>query len=488
MADTALTLSAPHRKSVDTVVRSEADLAELHPTVREALIENKAEGLLLAVRARWVSLAIIGVVMPILYSDVAMFYYHAWLVVFALIGWAQLQVGRVGRSRLELGLIWLDLLCICIVITVPNPLRTDTWPTAYQYELSHFDYYYIFLAAGVLAYSWRTLAMFANSTIVIWLCGVAAVATFGSVDPTITAQLTTLFQDNPRILNSIDPNSVYWPDRIAELVVFVLVAGILAINGRRTTQLIYRQAEAARERANLARYFAPSIVNDMAARDTPLGEAREQIVTVMFVDIVGFTHQAETLTPQQTVDLLRTFHQELEAVIFNHRGTLDKFLGDGLMVTFGTPEPTANDAENALKCGLDILHAIEAWNVARSGQGQGPVTVSVGIHTGTVTIGDIGSERRMEYAVLGDTVNVASRLEAMTRELNVALIASDSSVQAAREQRPASAHTASGAISSKLSGSGSGTDQPSWLGRYQSSGSHSIRGRDRPINLWVVNQ
>lgn len=462
---------SPPQEGADRRVLTEADLAHLHPTVREALVENKNNGLLLAVRARWVSLAVMGIVLPVLYPHYSMFYYHAWLVVFAVIGWAQLRVGRVGRSRLELSLIILDLLCVCIVMTVPNPFRDEMLPTAYQFELSSFQFFYIFLAAGVLAYSWRTLAMFANLTTLLWLSAVGIIAVFGVTDPSLTTGLNALFADYPLVLDTSDPNKVYWPDRIREVILFILVAGILALNGRRTTNLIYRQAEAARERANLARYFAPSLVDDMAAKDEPLGQAREQQVSVMFVDIVGFTHQAEALSPQATIELLRAFHERLEAVIFEHGGTLDKFLGDGLMVTFGTPQPSDQDARNALLCGLRILDSIETWNRMRERAGDAPIRVSIGVHSGLVTIGDIGSERRMEYAVLGDAVNVASRLEAMTRDLKVSLVASDTVMQAALASQERASQSA-----------GHASD----LSAFKARGRYPIRGREQDLSLWVV--
>ena len=201
----------------------------------------------------------------------------------------------------------------------------------------------------------------------------------------------------------------------------------------------------------------------MAERDQPLGEVRSAHVATMFVDIVGFTPLAERLSPDETVALLREYHGRLANAVFAHQGTLDKFLGDGLMATFGTPEPGPDDAVNAIRCARAILEEMAAWNASRETAGDPPVRVSIGLHFGLVVLGDIGSEHRLEYAVLGDTVNVASRLENLTRELGVRMVISDALVAAARN--------------------GAGTDGA--LDGLEQSGERQLRGRNEPITVWT---
>ena len=175
---------------------------------------------------------------------------------------------------------------------------------------------------------------------------------------------------------------------------------------------------------------------------------------------------AERRTPEEVVSLLRQFHARLEAAVFEHQGTLDKFLGDGLMATFGTPEPGPHDAGNALRCGRAILAEIDRWNLERTKAGEDPIRVSVGLHFGPVVLGDLGSERRLEYAVLGDTVNVASRLEALTRNLGVSMAVSDDLVTAIRHD------------------AGAGDDAV--LSDLRDSGQQRLRGRDEAIGVWTV--
>ena len=299
----------------------------------------------------------------------------------------------------------------------------------------------------------------------LWLGALALIALFGTELPELSEKAAVAFAGYQRILDVIDPNDPGIPERIQEVVIFLIVAGTLAVNGYRNNRVIIQQANIARERANLARHFPPNIVDQMAERDQPLGAVRSQEVAVMFVDIVGFTRMAAQQSPEDVVALLRQFHARLEARVFEHHGTLDKFLGDGLMATFGTPESGPRDAVNALRCGRAMLADIEEWNATRIDAGAEPVKVSIGLHFGSVVLGDIGSERRLEYAVLGDTVNVASRLEVLTRNLGVGMVTSDDLVTAVR-------HDADAEGIELLSG-------------LENAGIQHLRGRDEPINAWT---
>ncbi len=443
------------------------DLARASQHVREALKANKRAGLLLAVRARWAALAVIALLIPYLNFTWEALYYELSLVGFALIGWAQLRSGEVAQSRRELLLIFCDLALLTFVMVVPNPLQNCPCPTAFQYELSEFGYFYVFLASATMAYSWRTLIAFGTWTAILWLSALALVVLFGTEVPELSEKLAIAYVGFERMLNFVDPNDPRITARVQEVVIFLIVAGILALNGRRTNQLIIRQAEAARERANLARHFPPTIVDQMAEQDQPLGAVRSQSVVVMFVDIVGFTRLAERQSPEDIVALLREFHGRMENAVFNQHGTLDKFLGDGLMATFGTPNPGADDVGNAVRCARSMLADNDLWNRERRDAGAEPIEISIGLHYGTVVLGDIGSARRLEYAVLGDTVNVASRLEALTRTLGVRVAMSDALVGAVRDD--------------------AGADNEALLADLDNGGPQNLHGRDEPIAVWTLS-
>ena len=205
---------------------------------------------------------------------------------------------------------------------------------------------------------------------------------------------------------------------------------------RRFNALVLSQAEVARERANLARYFSPNVVEQLSHNDEPLKQVQTHDVAVMFVDIVGFTGYASGRDPKEVIATLRAFHARMEAAVFDHGGTLDKYLGDGLMATFGTPMAGPNDAVDALAAARAMLNSIDAWNAERRANGQEEISASIGLDFGPVVLGDIGANR-LEFAVIGNTVNMASRIEAMTRTLGAHIAASDTLInRAAAETSP----------------------------------------------------
>jgi len=231
----------------------------------------------------------------------------------------------------------------------------------------------------------------------------------------------------------ISPNSIVFGARIQEIVVFMIVAVTLAVAVRRGNDLLIRHAAVERERGNLARYFSPNVVEQLSKNDEPLKQVRTQNVAVLFVDIIGFTAFADARTPEEVVRTLREFHALMEQEVFRHSGTLDKYLGDGLMATFGTPFTGEVDASNALRCAQAMMAAADRWSGEREAAGEAPIRVSFGLHYGPVVLGDIGLTC-LEFAVIGSTVNAASRLETLTRTLDCALVVSDDLIKRAKAE------------------------------------------------------
>jgi class 3 adenylate cyclase len=205
------------------------------------------------------------------------------------------------------------------------------------------------------------------------------------------------------------------------------------------------------------------LVEELSKNDEPLKQVRTQNVAVLFVDIVGFTAFADTRTPEEVVRTLREFHALMEQEVFRHSGTLDKYLGDGLMATFGTPFAGKDDASNALRCAQAMMAAADRWNGERKAAGEAPIRVSFGLHYGPVVLGDIGLTC-LEFAVIGSTVNAASRLEALTRTLDCALVVSDDLVRRAKAEI----------------GSADAVFQP-----LKAQAPQAIRGLEHPIAIWT---
>jgi len=413
---------------------AEAQQVERNPHLAEALEIEKMEGQRIATWARTAALAVVAVLLIFINPRMEMLFYEGVLVLFVLIGFAQLRAARVGQSAAELALIFADLLLLTLMFVLPNPFESDLWPSAIRYHFKGFDYFYIFLASATLAYSWRTVLSIGLWVGIIWLGGALGVYLFGITYPDLSVRMRQAMDGYERVFLILDPNSVNFTFRIQEITIFIVVCAILALKSQRSRQLLIRQAELAAERANLSRYFPPTMVEELARRNEPMGRVRSQDVAVLFADIVGFTRYAESHPPDDVIALLRAVHAALEEVVFSHGGTLDKFMGDGLMASFGTPNASPSDAANAIAAAFAMQDTIERINAARTGKGLEAIRLSVGVHFGSVILGDIGNARRMEFATLGDTVNVAARLEAATRSLSCGIVLSQSAMEAVTDR------------------------------------------------------
>jgi adenylate cyclase len=428
-----------------------------------ALERSKQEGLLLAVRARWIALAIVAVMLPFLNPNWDVLYYIFLIGLFALIGWAQLRFGAVGVSRVELFLMFCDLFLMTAICVLPNPINPHDWPAAVSFRFGNFIYFFVFLAGATLAYSWRTIVAMGTWTTGLWIVGVFWVYMQPATHLELTEALRKATGSDLRLFYLFDPNNANFGNRAQEIIVFFIVACTLAIAARRANKLLVSHAEVERERTNLARYFSPNVAAELAINDEPLKQVRTQNVAVLFVDIIGFTEFADGKSPEAVITTLREFHGQMEGLVFHHSGTLDKYLGDGLMATFGTPFSGDRDALNALRCTSDMIVTLDTWNEKRRSAGEPVIQASFGLHFGPVVLGDIGANR-LEFAVIGSTVNVASRLEAMTRQMDCVLVASSQLINQARMEQ--------GSSESDFTHLSDGGDQ-------------TVRGIEHPIPVWT---
>lgn len=432
-----------------------------------AALENaKQEGLVLAVRARWIALLIIAIMLPVLNPNWEVVYYIILLGLFALIGWAQLKVGKAGVSLLELSLMFCDLTLLTIVAVVPNPMSEVHWPPAMQYRTDTFIYFFVILAGATLSYSsWRTILSMGTWTVVLWFLSFLWIYFQANAFPGLSESIRHAVGTDDRLFALLDPASPIWTLRLQEAVVFAIVAFTLAIASRRSNELLMRHVAVERERTNLARYFSPNVVQELSKNDEPLKQVRTQHVAVLFADIIGFTAYADGQSPEDVIQTLRVFHGRMEQEVFRYSGTLDKYLGDGLMATFGTPFSGERDAMNAVRCAQAMIDTVAKLNEERGLAGDTKLNVGFGLHYGPVVLGDIGINR-LEFAVIGSTVNAASRLESLTRSLNCSLVASEDVVRRAKIEEPGSIEL---------------------FEKFVERSPQSIRGIEQPIPIWTYH-
>ena len=198
-----------------------------------------------------------------------------------------------------------------------------------------------------------------------------------------------------------------------ETIVNVSAAPRIDINGNAEGLVIAIEdiSDVSKVKNTFKRYVSKQVVDNLLEDETKLnlgGEERE--VTILFTDIRGFTSMSENMEPEQVVMTLNEYFSEMIDIVFKHNGTLDKIIGDELMVVFGAPLAADDDTERALNTAVEMQNKIKELNDIRKKRGEDPVLVGAGINKGFVVSGNIGSRDMMDYTVIGDTVNLGSRL------------------------------------------------------------------------------
>jgi adenylate cyclase len=246
-----------------------------------------------------------------------------------------------------------------------------------------------------------------------------------------------------------DETIFYHLSRSVILLLGGIVAGIVALSLRRQFESSVAAAQARDRITNLfGQHVSPAVVERLLDAEL-VSETRS--VCILFLDIRGFTAMTRTRPADETVALLNDFFAEMVAIVDRHHGIINKFLGDGFLALFGAPLADPKAAMNALASGHAMLAAVDRWNVARPAQAM---RVGIGIHIGDAVTGTVGSPQRKEYTVIGDAVNLAARLEQLTKETGARLLVSDSLRDAAMVD--------------------SATDL----------GPMAIRGYDEPVRVW----
>ena len=190
-----------------------------------------------------------------------------------------------------------------------------------------------------------------------------------------------------------------------------------------------QMTEEASAKQMLERYLPPQLVKELQRSKASLVPGgRRQFVTMLFADIRGFTRISETLSPEQVVEVLNDYLSTMTDVIFAHEGTIDKFIGDAVMTIFGSPVSRPDDVVRAFRAAQGMILALDEFN-ARHPELPSPIAIGVGLHAGEVIAGNIGSAKRLDYTVIGDNVNLTSRIEALTKHYGCRILASSAVIE-----------------------------------------------------------
>lgn len=218
---------------------------------------------------------------------------------------------------------------------------------------------------------------------------------------------------------------------------FVVPAGTLVANYAAiiSFRMVFEEREKRKVRRTFERYVSPGVIALMEKDPKKYfktgGESKE--LTVMFSDIRSFTTISEGLTPDELVRLLNEYLGEMTDILFRRWGTLDKYIGDAIMGFWGSPFPQDDHAIRACACALDMRARLRELNLKWEAEGRKPLAVGVGLNTGQVNVGNMGSSKRFAWTVMGDNVNLASRLEGTTKEYQVQSVVSESTYRAAKD-------------------------------------------------------
>ena len=246
------------------------------------------------------------------------------------------------------------------------------------------------------------------------------------------------------------------------VTMMALIALVLAEWNRATVEdgmAAVQHGEKARSR--LGAYLSPEIAREVMELTSNPQRRTQHLAAVLFSDLRGFTQQGEVLPPAQLIAELNAYFEVMVAAVQAHGGVVDKFMGDALMAVFGVPHPTDDSGARAVRAALAMEQTLREHNRARASQGLQPLRHGIGVHFGPVVAGDVGSAARRQYTVIGDTVNVAARIEALTKQFGCSLLLSSDVV----DQLPA--------------------DDP-LRARLQRLGEVDIRGRVGQVALWTL--
>ena len=221
-----------------------------------------------------------------------------------------------------------------------------------------------------------------------------------------------------------------------KIIAILTVTAILALALKRGRKLLVDAVAESTAARDLSRFFDESVASQIRGADHEIaaGEGIKRTAAVLNVDIRGFTPLAAGMDPSEVMGLLADYQARIVPVIQRNNGTIDKFLGDGIMATFGATAESATYAADSLRATDEIIEAVDAWDRERRAGGLDPVVVNVSVASGPLVFGAVGGQNRLEYTVIGAAVNLSAKLEKHNKALSARAVTTADSLQLALAQ------------------------------------------------------
>jgi adenylate cyclase len=296
-------------------------------------------------------------------------------------------------------------------------------PAAFYLKAPTFTYFFIFIALRTLSFSPGYVLLAGGTAVIGWMVLIGyALAAPGGTD--LVTRDYVEYMTSAKILIG---------GEVDKIVSLLLVSALLALGVARSRQLLESAIIENAVSSQLVRFFSPEVAEQLIRADELLrpGEGRSREAAAMFVDLRGFTKLTAQLDPHELIALLGEYQRLAVPIIQEHRGSIITYLGDGIMVAFGATRPSATYAADALRCAETLLEAVGRWTESRCARGDCVPEMGLGLDAGPVICGAIGEEGRLEYAVIGDPVNRAAKLQGHTKVEGVRALTTEQTLERA---------------------------------------------------------
>jgi len=397
--------------------------------IEETFLEAEQAGLRLAIKGRLIALLFIGsfMVLTRLGNLALAFDLLIAVIGFSLLGMFHYKLigSSYDRPWTKFVFVAIDFAILSYLIATQPIYETADVPQVMMFRNTVFPFYFVVL--GMAAFS-------LSHWLILWAGFVGVVGWYGAFlvaikDMPVRLQWTdigTAPSTEKFVSIFLSPNFVGYGSRVQECLVFLVTALLISVVIWRARQTVYRQLELDDERQTISKVFAqyvPKKIADSLIADRGLLEPVEREATVLFLDIADFTALTERSGARQTVAILNAFFEQATTVITSQQGVVTQFIGDAVMATFNIPVEDEGHREKAIKAAKEILLLTKEKDFAGE-----KLTVRIGLCTGPVIGGSVGGGGRQTYTVYGDTVNLASRLEALNKTHETSLLIAETTL------------------------------------------------------------